>query len=157
MFFFLFFQRFYSVSCYVKQFLDGLDLFWEDIFFVFKESTLRYLEKLQVQIIVFNKKAAEKIAEDLQFKEPTMKPCVKFRSEFFFVNVSRIARWIFLVLIVKLFLERKVVLRNFAKLTGKHLCQRIFSIDSRAQGFNFIKKETLAQMFSTLFKNSEKR
>ena len=41
---------------------------------------------------------------------------------------------------------KKGVLRNFAKLTGKHLCQRLF--------FNkafFIIKETLAQVFSCEF------
>ena len=35
----------------------------------------------------------------------------------------------------------KGVLRNFAKLTGKHLCQSLF----------LNKKETLAQMFSSEF------
>ena len=34
---------------------------------------------------------------------------------------------------------RKGVLRNFAKFTVKHLCQSLF--------FNFVKKETLAQVF----------
>ena len=37
----------------------------------------------------------------------------------------------------------KDVLRKFAKFTGKHLCQSLF--------FNFIKKETLAQVFSCEF------
>ena len=45
---------------------------------------------------------------------------------------------------------RKGVLRNFAKFTGKHLCQSLF--------FNFIKKETLTQMFfcnfCEIFKNT---
>ena len=36
---------------------------------------------------------------------------------------------------------KKGVLRNFAKFTGKHLCQRLF----------FIKKKTLAQVFSCEF------
>ena len=38
-------------------------------------------------------------------------------------------------------LYKKGVLRNFAKFTGKHLCQAC----------NFIKKETLAQVFSCEF------
>ena len=38
---------------------------------------------------------------------------------------------------------RKGVLRNFAKLTGKHLCQSLF--------FNKVKKETLSQVFSCEF------
>ena len=39
---------------------------------------------------------------------------------------------------------RKGVLRNFSKFTGKHLCQSLFVC-------NFIKKETLAQLFSCEF------
>ena len=45
-FFSLFFHCFSSVSCFIKQFFDGLLLFW-DFFFVFKESTLRYLKRFQ--------------------------------------------------------------------------------------------------------------
>ena len=45
---------------------------------------------------------------------------------------------------------RKGVLRNFAKFTGNHLCQSLF--------FNFIKKETLTQVFFCdfweIFKNT---
>ena len=36
----------------------------------------------------------------------------------------------------------KGVFRNFAKFTGKHLCQSLFF-----KAYNFIKKETLAQVF----------
>ena len=61
-FFFLFFQCFPSVSCYVKEFLDVLHLSREGFFSVFKENTLQYLKQIQVQIIVFNKKAAVKIS-----------------------------------------------------------------------------------------------
>ena len=38
---------------------------------------------------------------------------------------------------------KKGVLRNFTKLTGKHLCQSL-----KSEICNFIKKETLAQVFS---------
>ena len=38
---------------------------------------------------------------------------------------------------------RKCVLRNFANFAGKYQCQSLF--------FNFIKKETLAQVFSSRF------
>ena len=41
---------------------------------------------------------------------------------------------------------KKDVLRNFAKSTGKHQCQSLFF-----QACNFIKKETLAQVFSCEF------
>ena len=39
---------------------------------------------------------------------------------------------------------KKGVLRNFAKFTGKHLCQSLFF----NKACNFIKKEALAQAFS---------
>ena len=42
---------------------------------------------------------------------------------------------------------RKSVLRNFTKFTGKHLCQSLLFNKAR----NFIKKETLAQVFSCEF------
>ena len=40
---------------------------------------------------------------------------------------------------------KTVVLRNFAKIPGKHLCQSLFLI--KPQACNFIKQETLAQVF----------
>ena len=40
---------------------------------------------------------------------------------------------------------KKDVYRNFTKFTGKHLCQSLFFT------LNFIKKETLAQVFSCKF------
>ena len=43
----------------------------------------------------------------------------------------------------------KGVLRNFAKFTGKHLCKSLFLL--QPQACNFIKKETLAQVFSCEF------
>ena len=43
----------------------------------------------------------------------------------------------------------KGVLRNFKKFTGKHLCQSLFF--NKFAGLNFIKKETLAQVFSCDF------
>ena len=43
---------------------------------------------------------------------------------------------------------KKGALRNFTKFTGKHLCQSLFF---RLVAFNFIKKETLAQVFSREF------
>ena len=46
---------------------------------------------------------------------------------------------------------KKGVLRYFAKLTGKHLCQSLFLIKLQASTCNFIKKEALAQVFSCEF------
>ena len=45
---------------------------------------------------------------------------------------------------------RKGVLRNFAKFTGKHLCQSLL-FNNVPGPCNFIKKETLAQVFSCEF------
>ena len=45
----------------------------------------------------------------------------------------------------------KKVLRNFAKFTGKHLCQNLFFNKISGQVCNFIKKESLAQVFSDEF------
>ena len=51
---------------------------------------------------------------------------------------------------------KKGVLKNFARLTGKHPCQNLF-----CRPCNFIKKETLAQVFSRefykIFKNTSGR
>ena len=43
---------------------------------------------------------------------------------------------------------RKGVLRNFAKFTGKYLCQSLSLNKVAGQACNFIKKETLARVFS---------
>ena len=47
---------------------------------------------------------------------------------------------------------KKDVLKNFAKFTGKHLCQSL--VYNKVTGHNFMKRETLAQVFSCeLFRN----
>ena len=43
---------------------------------------------------------------------------------------------------------KKGILRNFAKFTVKHLCQSLFFNKVTGGACNFIKKETLAQVFS---------
>ena len=56
----------------------------------------------------------------------------------------------------EVFQIKKDVLKNFAKFTGKYLCQSHFF--SKLQACNFIKKEILAQVFSCefceMFKNT---
>ena len=44
---------------------------------------------------------------------------------------------------------KKVVLRNFAKFKGKHLCQDL--LFNKPQAYNFIKREALVQLFSFEF------
>ena len=63
-------------------------------------------------------------------------------------------------MILEVFCE-KGVLRNFAKFTGIHLCQSIFLnkvAGLRPKACNYIKKETLAQVFACefceIFKNT---
>ena len=52
---------------------------------------------------------------------------------------------------------KKGVLRDFAKFKGKHTCPRIsFLIKLQAPACNFIKKETLAQVFSREFRKISK-
>ena len=45
-------------------------------------------------------------------------------------------------------MSKKGVLENFAKFTGKYVCQSLFF---KLQACNFIKKETLTQVFSCEF------
>ena len=51
---------------------------------------------------------------------------------------------------------KKGVLKNFAKFTGKHLCQSLFFNKADSEACNFIKKETLTQVFSCEFCVSSK-
>ena len=46
---------------------------------------------------------------------------------------------------------KKGALKNFAKFTGKHLCRGLFFNKVAGGACNFIKKETLAQLFSCEF------
>ena len=46
---------------------------------------------------------------------------------------------------------KKGVLRNFLKFTEKHLCQSLFFNKVAGSACNFIKKETLAQLFPVNF------
>ena len=46
---------------------------------------------------------------------------------------------------------KKGVLKNFAKFTGKHLCQSLFFNRVAGGACNFIKKESLAQVLSCEF------
>ena len=46
---------------------------------------------------------------------------------------------------------KRGVLKNFAKFTGKQLCQSLFFNKVAGGACNFIKKESLAQVFSCEF------
>ena len=46
---------------------------------------------------------------------------------------------------------KKCLLTNFTKFTGKHLCRSLFLIKLQDSACNFIKKETLTQVFSCEF------
>ena len=53
---------------------------------------------------------------------------------------------------------KKAVLENFGKFTRKHLCQSLFFNEAAGTACNFIKKETVTQVFfcefSEIFKNT---
>ena len=51
---------------------------------------------------------------------------------------------------------KKVVLKNFGKFTGKRLCQSLYFDKVAGQASNFIKIETLAQVFSCEFSKISK-
>ena len=51
---------------------------------------------------------------------------------------------------LEVFCEKGFLFRNFTKLTGKHLCQCLF-FNKEASACNFMKKETLPQVFSCKF------
>ena len=51
---------------------------------------------------------------------------------------------------------KKGVLINFAKFTGKYLCQSLFFNKVARAACNFIKKETVAQVFSCEFSEISK-
>ena len=54
----------------------------------------------------------------------------------------------------RVFLNKVVGLRNFAKFKGNHLCQSLFL--NKVAACNFIKKETLTQVFSFEFREISK-
>ena len=52
--------------------------------------------------------------------------------------------------------REKGVLRNFSKFTQNHLCQSLFFNKVAGSACNFMKKETLAQVFSCEFSEISK-
>ena len=117
-FFFLFFWCFSFFLFLCQAIFRWLVSFSTRFFFVSKESTLHFLKKIQVQIIFFNKKAVTKIYMISNSKSAPWN-LVKFRSEFFLVNASRIVYWILLVLIANNCKTKKNMCgsRNIAKKT----------------------------------------
>ena len=81
------------------------------------------------------------------YKKGVLKDFAKFTGkrlcQSLFINKGRSSR-------PKVFCK-KGVLGNFAKFTGKHLCQSLFFNKVAGGACNFIKKETLAQVFSCEF------
>ena len=113
--FFMFLSLFYIFfSVCLNQFLDGLHLFGREFFFDFKESTLQYLKKIQIQIVL--KKTVVKISAISNSKSPSWS-LVTIRCEFFLVNISRTVRWILLGLI----LNDKIIKKHLV-FTITHIC-----------------------------------
>ena len=85
---------------------------------------------------------------------------LEFRHNFFLKCGSRLPKKLVILLWKYLKNDRsshircsikKVVLENYPKLTGKHLCQSLFFNKVAFAACNFIKKETLALLFSCKF------
>ena len=80
-------------------------------------------------------------------------------SGYFSVSVNAIFTWLLIIIRSSLpeVFCKKGVLRYFTKFTGKHLCQSLF-FKAACLACNFIKKWTLAQVFSCecceIFKNT---
>ena len=74
-----------------------------------------------------------------------LKPCARTHCEIF-LSVFRKYRSSHPEVFCK-----KSVLKNFAKFTGKQLCQSLFFNKVAGQACNFVKKETLVQVFSCEF------
>ena len=66
----------------------------------------------------------------------------------YIISAERFDYSFFYLLRIEAVFYKNGVLRNFAKFTGKHLCQSFFSNKVAGQACNFIKKETFAQVFS---------
>ena len=96
-FYFLFFLVFFSMFCFClllcKETFKWLASFSMFVF-IFKESTLQYLKKIQVQIIAFKKKTVVKVSKIPNSNSPLWN-LVKFRCKFFLVNVLRLVCRIF--------------------------------------------------------------
>ena len=82
------FSMFFLCLLLFQVILGGLQLFWEDLFYVFKESTLQYLKKIDIQMTVFNKKAVAKISRISNLKSPPWN-LVKFRSGLFLICLKK--------------------------------------------------------------------
>ena len=84
-----FLQRF--TLCQLSSSFYLACIFFDKIFyFVFKESTLlQCLKKIQVQVVVFNKKALVKLSGIFNSKNPPLN-LGKFHDELFLVGMSRI-------------------------------------------------------------------
>ena len=97
-FFFSFFNVLLYINCQVV--FRCLTSFLRRFFISFLRRALYSAwKKIQVQIIAFNKKAHVKLSWISNSKTPPWN-FVKFRSEFFLVDMSSIVYWIFLVLVV---------------------------------------------------------
>ena len=77
---FFFFQCFSSVSCYVKQVLRSLHLFWEDWFLFLRRALCSTWKKIHGQMIAFSKKAAVKISRISNSKSPIWNPGKCFKN-----------------------------------------------------------------------------
>ena len=124
-FFSFFFQCFSSVSYYTKQFLGGLHLSWEDFFTLLSRTLGSTWKQIQVEIKFLTRKAVVKISRISNSKNPPWN-LVKFCSEIFLVNVSRIVSWGFPVFIV---IGKTIKTPGFYNNVHLHICSIYLTLD----------------------------
>ena len=71
--------------------------------------------------------------------------------EFNFILIKKLLLLNFLEAVTRRFFVKKNVLRNFAKFTGKRLCQGLFLINLQTAACNFVIKDTLTLLFPVNF------
>ena len=124
-FFSLFFQCLSSVSYYIKQFLGGLHLSWEDFFTLLRRTLSSTWKQIQVEIKFLTRKAVVKISRISNSKNPPWN-LVKFCSEIFLVNVWRIVGWGFPVFIV---IGKTIKTPGFYNNVHLHICSIYLTLD----------------------------
>ena len=124
-FFSLFFQCLSSVSYYIKQFLGGLHLSWEDFFTLLRRTLSSTWKQIQVEIKFLTRKAVVKISRISNSKNPPWN-LAKFCSEIFLVNVWRIVGWGFPVFIV---IGKTIKTPGFYNNVHLHICSIYLTLD----------------------------
>ena len=135
---------FYKKSVLLKTSQNSLENSCTSVSCLNKVAGLRPTTSLKQSVSCFNNKLLTKKLNTKQLSLSCNKDHITYVIvKKYFVTISRSSH--------PEVLCKKGVLRNFAKFRGKHLRQSLFLKNVAGQACNFIKKETLAQVFSCEF------